>query len=251
MRIAAVGDLHMRPQVSGHFRAKFESLRGRVDVLLLAGDLTNGGTLAEGELLQQEVSDLPLPVVAVLGNHDHDEGNGDAITQMLRAAGVKVLDGETVVMDVAGVRLGVAGVMGGGGGFGSDVKPDGENDPGVIARLARGPVDAQRLQALLHGLDCDIKVALLHFAPIEQTLAGEPVEIYWGLGCGELGESIDRAGADLVVHGHAHVGTETGQTPGGIPVRNVAYPVLRRPYAIYCMANTSGAGGLEPTTDGS
>lgn len=233
IRIAAVGDLHMRPAVAGRFRPAFQSLEGPADVLLLAGDLTNGGTLGEAEILQQEVADLPLPVIAVLGNHDHDEGRGEEIAGMLRQVGVKVLDGDSVVIDVAGLRCGVAGVMGGGGGFGPAAEPDNEGDPDAAARIRRGPADARLLGALLDGLVSDVRVALLHFAPVADTLVGEALEIYCGLGCGQLGEAIDRAGADLVIHGHAHAGTENGSTPGKIAVRNVAYPVLRRPYGLY------------------
>lgn len=132
--------------------------------------------------------------------------------------------------------MGVAGVMGGGGGFAGGAQMDGD-DPEVLARLRRGPLDADRLGVALDGLDCDVRVALTHFAPVSDTLAGEPVEIYPGLGCWQLGAAIDGGGADLAIHRHAHIGTECGQTPGGVPVRNVAHPVLRRPYAIYHLSD--------------
>ena len=51
-----------------------------------------------------------------------------------------------------------------------------------------------------------------------------------------LAEAVDTAGADLILHGHAHKGTEKGMTSGGIRVRNVALPVLGRAYAVYCLA---------------
>jgi Icc-related predicted phosphoesterase len=151
---------------------------------------------------------------------------------MLTAAGVTMLDATCTTLDINGTSVGIGGIMGGGGGFpGYPSRPNAT--PQQLARLRRGAEDASRLQPLLSALTSDITIALTHFAPITETLAGEPTEIYWGLGCDALGTAIDKAGADLVIHGHAHSGTETGTTPGGIPVRNVAYPVLRRPYAIY------------------
>jgi Icc-related predicted phosphoesterase len=94
---------------------------------------------------------------------------------------------------------------------------------------------ADDLHAALDSLDTDARVALTHFAPIKDTLGAERLEIYPFLGSYLLGEAVDAAGADLSVHGHAHNGVEKGVTPGGIPVRNVALPVLKRAYAVYCL----------------
>ena len=233
VRVAAVADLHVRPAVAGRFRPHFAALAGAADLLLLAGDLTNAGTEQDVRLLCDELADLPVPGVAVLGNHDHDDGLGDRLAEMLTGLGVTVLDGTVGYWQVRGVRVGVAGVMGGGGGF-----PGGERAGYPDAdrhgeRLRRGPVDAARLRGALDGLDGEVRIALMHFAPTTDTLAGERTEIYPGLGCHELGAVVDEAGVDLVVHGHAHAGTERGSTAAGHPVRNVAHPVLGRPYAIY------------------
>lgn len=234
VRVAAVGDLHLRPAVAGRFRPSFAELEDRADLLLLAGDLTNGGSLVEAELLCAEVAELPVPAVAVLGNHDHDEGRGAAIAGMLTRAGVRVLDGDAVILDLPAGRVGVAGVMGGGGGFpevtGAEPAPD---DVREVQRRRRGPREAVRLRNALATLDCDVRIALMHFAPITQTLAGEAKEIYPSLGCHALAEAVDAVPVRLAVHGHAHLGTEQGTTAGGTPVRNVAFPVLGRPYAIY------------------
>jgi Icc-related predicted phosphoesterase len=86
-------------------------------------------------------------------------------------------------------------------------------------------------------------VALLHYSPVPDTLQGEPVGLYPFLGSYHLAEAIDRAGADLVLHGHAHRGCERGVTNGGVPVRNVAQPVLGRAYALFCF---EGAGDSPP-----
>ncbi|MEV0292495.1 metallophosphoesterase [Nocardia sp. NPDC050710] len=232
-RIAAIADLHMRDAVAGRFRPAFLDLAEHADVLLLGGDLTEGGRLHEARLLCEEVADLPVPVVAVLGNHDHDRRQGYRIAAMLTELGIGMLDGGAVTLELSGTKVGVAGVMGGSGGF-----PDypGNPDEGTVehrARMRRGPLDARRLRTALDTLDCDIRIALTHFAPIVATLAGEPPKIYPGLGCHELGEALDGGRADLAIHGHAHGGSEFGRTAGGVPVRNVSYPVLGRPYGVY------------------
>lgn len=233
IRLAATADLHLRPAVAGKFRPGFLDLDRHADLLLLGGDLTEGGTAANTELLCAELADLPVPVIAVLGNHDHDEDRGADITRRLTDTGVVVLDGDSMTLTIRGHRIGIAGVMGGSGGF-----PDHPGDPDRgsaehRARMRRGPVDAERLRRALDSLDCATRIALTHFAPVVDTLAGEPVRIYPGLGCHALGEAIDAGRATLALHGHAHAGSECGRTPGGVPVRNVSYPVLRRTYVVY------------------
>src|SRR5262249_14252414 len=71
---------------------------------------------------------------------------------------------------------------------------------------------------------------LLHFAPIRDTVVGEPEEIYPFLGCGRLEEPINRFGAAAVFHGHAHRGAAEGRTSAGVPVYNVALPALKRDF---------------------
>lgn len=233
VRVAAVADLHMRPEVAGTFRPALIASAAHADLLLLAGDLTEGGGLPEAELLCAEIADLPLPVVAVLGNHDHDRKQGYRISAMLGALGVHMLEGTAITLQVAGTEVGIAGVMGGSGGFpGYPGTPD-EGSAEHRARMLRGPVDAGLLQQALTGLECEIRIALMHFAPVLDTIVGEPPRIYPGLGCHQLAEAIDAGGAALAIHGHAHGGTEFGRTAGGVPVRNVSYPVLGRPYAVY------------------
>ncbi|WP_174567176.1 metallophosphoesterase family protein [Nocardia yamanashiensis] len=233
MRVAAVGDLHMRDAVRGRFRDAFLGLAEHAEVLLLAGDLTNSGTLREAQLLCDEVRGLPVPVVGVLGNHDHDRRLGYRIAVLLSEIGVTMLDGDAITLEHKGFRLGIAGVMGGGGGFpGYPGTPD-EGSPEHRERHRRGPVDALRLHAALDTLDCDMRIALTHFAPVVDTLRGEPPKIYAGLGCQELATAIDAGGAELAVHGHAHNGAEFGRTPGGVAVRNVSHTVIGAPYRVY------------------
>lgn len=221
VRVAAVGDLHVttstRPAHLGLGR-----VREHADVLLLAGDLTDAGRSDEGRMLAEALADLGVTVVAVLGNHDHDDGDAARISAMLQDAGVLVLDGTAAVLDVHGVGLGIAGVMGCAGGFGPARRDTAEQAE-----------QSARLRRALEELDTGLRIALTHFAPVAGTLAGEPPEIHHHLGSDHLGRAVDAAGADLAVHGHARLGTERGSTPGAVPVRNVARPVLGRPYAVY------------------
>ncbi|WP_280370926.1 metallophosphoesterase family protein [Nocardia wallacei] len=233
VRIAAVADLHMRESVRGRFGPALRKSGEHADLLLLAGDLTDGGAPDEAELLCAELAEVPVPMAAVLGNHDHDRRQGYRIAATLAAAGVRVLDGTATTFDCAGVRVGVAGVMGGSGGFPGCA---GDPDSGSAEhreRYRRGPADALRLRAALDCLDTDVRIALMHFSPVLATLAGEPARILPGLGCAELGDAADAGRANLVLHGHAHGGTECGETPGGVPVRNVSYPVIRASYRVY------------------
>lgn len=241
VRVAAVGDTHVALEVGGRLRAALAGVTADADLLLLAGDLTNAGRLVEAELVCEELAGVELPIVAVLGNHDHDDGEGSRIASMLRGIGVHVLDGGSVTLDIDGVRTGVAGLKGTGGGF------DPGATPRTVTETSSGLVEAtdsvHRLVPALRSLDTGVRIALTHYAPVPDTLVGEPPEIWEHLGTHLLGAAIDAAGAHLAVHGHAHHGTEQGRTAAGCPVRNVAQPVIRRPYAVYTL---SPAGALDP-----
>ncbi|MBQ0876550.1 metallophosphoesterase [Streptomyces sp. RT42] len=235
IRVAAVGDIHMGPDSEGLLRPAFETLPECADLLLLAGDLTRHGTPDEARVVAREVRDLSVPVVAVLGNHDHHDERPEEVTGILREAGVTVLEGEGTVVECAGGRVGIAGTKGFGGGFvGRSAGEFGEPVMKEFVRTTRRSAD--RLHTALKELDeegCTARVALTHFSPVADTLAGEPPEIHPFLGSYLLAEAIDTAGADLAVHGHAHLGTEHGMTAGGVRVRNVAQPVIRRAFNVY------------------
>ncbi|MFD3872741.1 metallophosphoesterase [Streptomyces sp. NPDC058623] len=235
IRVAAVGDVHLGPGSAGFLRPAFDTLGDCADLLLLAGDLTRHGTREEARVVAGEVAGLPVPVVAVLGNHDYQSDQEEAVAEELTAAGVHVLEGTGVVLDLDGTRVGVAGTKGFGGGFagrsGSDF-----GEPEMKAFIQYTRTCAGGLEKALHGLQeagSDLRIALTHYAPVPDTLAGEPLEIYPFLGSYLLAEAMDAAGADLAVHGHAHSGTEHGMTAGGVRVRNVAMPVIDRAFAIY------------------
>lgn len=235
VRVAAVGDIHLGPDCSGLLRPAFETLPECADVLLLAGDLTRHGTVAEAEVVAEEVRDLGVPVVAVLGNHDYDADQEAGVTRTLEAAGVAVLEGRAARLTVGEHTVGIAGVKGFCGGFaGRSAGEFGEPEMKAFVRTTRLAADG--LRHALAGLaadGCRVRIALTHFSPVPDTLAGEPLEIYPFLGSYLLAEAIDAAGADLAVHGHAHLGAEHGTTAGGVRVRNVAQPVIDQAFALY------------------
>ena len=239
IRIAAVGDLHFGPDAAGTYRHHLEGIAESADVFLIAGDLTRLGEPAEARALAEELRDLPIPVVAVLGNHDHHSDREEEVARIMEASGTRVLEGEGEVVEVAGARLGVAGAKGFGGGFADASASDfGERE---MKAFIRHTIEvAGRLQKAIEELDADHRVVLLHYAPVKETLRGEPAEIHAFLGSYLLGEAIDRAGADLVLHGHAHRGADSGATPGGIPVRNVAWPVIGQAYALFRLGQPAG-----------
>jgi Icc-related predicted phosphoesterase len=234
IRIAAVGDIHMSEEARGSLRPHVAALKEHVDALLLAGDLTYIGRLEEAEVLAGELEGAPVPVIAVLGNHDHHRGKADAIRETLERVGVTMLEGESITLEVRGRTLGIAGVKGFCGGFkGSHGHKFGE--PEMKAFIQAADDAAFALETQLRALRADRRVALLHYAPVRDTVEGERPEIFPYLGAYQLGDAIDRAGADLALHGHAHYGSVKGATSGGIPVGNVAMPVIRRPYMIYTL----------------
>ncbi|WP_199440021.1 metallophosphoesterase family protein [Umezawaea beigongshangensis] len=231
-RIAAVGDVHLGEDARGRMRPALERLGDHADVLLLAGDLTRHGTVEEARVVADEFADLPVPVVAVLGNHDHHSDQQDEITALLDDRGIRVLEGDGVVLTLDGCRVGIAGVKGFGGGFAGKCGSNfGEREMKAFVGHTVGI--AERLREALAALDADMKIALTHYAPVPDTLRGEPPEIHPFLGSYLLGEAIDANHADLAVHGHAHFGTEHGLTPGGVRVRNVAQPIIRTAYTVY------------------
>jgi Icc-related predicted phosphoesterase len=232
IRVAALGDIHFGADAAGSFRPHVQGLAEHADLLLLAGDLSRRGRLDEARLLARELEDAPVPIVSVLGNHDHESDLGDQFRRVLEDVGVRVLEGESTVVELAGGLVGVAGTIGFGGGFpGATCADFGERE--MKAFVARARELADSLKRRLIELDAGVRIALTHYGPVRDTLVGENPEIYPFLGTYLLAEAADEAGADLYVHGHAHHGVEKGRTAGGIPVRNVAQPVIRRAYNVY------------------
>jgi Icc-related predicted phosphoesterase len=251
VRVAAAGDLHAGVDSAGMIRPLLAGAADQADVLVLAGDLTKSGRPEEARTLAGELRDLGVPIVAVLGNHDHHADRPDRVAEMMREAGVSIVEGDGVVLVTGGATIGVAGVKGFGGGFegasGSDF-----GEPEMKAFIRHTADRAAALETGLAALRADVRIAVLHYSPIRDTLLGEAPELYPFLGSYLFAEAVDRAGPDLVVHGHAHHGTEKGVTPGGIEVRNVAQPVLGRAFAVYAIepGSKDGRAGREQVAAG-
>lgn len=232
IRIAAVGDVHLGIESGGLLRPPLAGLERHADVLLLAGDLTRHGTMDEAAVVATELSNLPVPVVAVLGNHEYHSDQAASIAELLTTYGLTVLEGDGVVLPLRGGALGVAGVKGFGGGFAGKCG-SAFGEPEMKAFIGHTVERSAQLREALTGLAADARVALTHYSPVPDTVRGEPPEIYPFLGSYLLADAIDAGGADLAVHGHAHFGQEEGNTERGTPVRNVAQPVIGAAYSVY------------------
>jgi Icc-related predicted phosphoesterase len=223
VRLAAVGDLHYGRESRGTLQPLLAAVtRAEADILLLCGDLTDYGHAEEAaELARELVTGVKIPIVGVLGNHDYEAGQVHEVRRILVDSGVKLLDGETA--EIHGV--GFAGVKGFAGGFGRGVLgPWGEE---AVKRFVHEAVEeALKLESALARLRTETRIALLHYAPIADTVEGEPREIYPYLGCSRLEEPLMRYTVTAVFHGHAHHGQAEGKTKAGSPVYNVSLPLL-------------------------
>ncbi len=234
IRIAAAGDVHFDRKSHNRLSQHFGGLEDKADIFLLAGDLTQTGHPEEMKVLAEDLRKCPIPVVAVLGNHDYHVDQVETVTRILQDAGVTVLEGNSVILTVGGHRVGIAGAKGFGGGFVGACGGD-FGEPEMKAFMRHSKQHARLLEGTIKEMDTDYKIVLLHYSPTTQTLMGEKKEIYPFLGCYYLAEAIDYGKADIAFHGHAHGGVEKGETPGGIPVRNVAQPVIRHAFNIYTL----------------
>jgi Icc-related predicted phosphoesterase len=224
VRIAAIGDLHCTKNTQS-LQSVFAKANDLADVLVLCGDLTDYGTPEEAQLLVRELAVVKMPVVAVLGNHDFESGKSAEVAKVLSDGGVRVLDGDSCEFH----GIGFAGVKGFCGGFGTHaLGPWGED---MIKRFVREALDeALKLETALARLRTAYRIAVLHYAPVQSTVEGEPVEVYPFLGSSRLEEPLARYPVSAVFHGHAHRGRLEGQTRNGVPVYNVARPLLERAF---------------------
>lgn len=223
MRIAAIGDLHVNESMTQPYRGLISDMSDAADFILLCGDLTNYGKSTEAEILAADLAAANVPVIAVLGNHDHESGQPQVVKDILTQAGARVLDGGEAI-ELEGI--GFAGCMGAMGGFGRGMlSAFGENMVKTFVQCCLE--ETMKLETGLRMLRTDRAIAVLHYAPIAETLGGEPLEIFPFLGNSRLAETIDRFdNVKAAFHGHAHRGVHRGATPGGVPVYNVARPVM-------------------------
>ena len=223
MRIAAVGDLHCARDSAGSLRPLFIEASEAADAIALCGDLTDHGLPEEADVLAGELSGATVPVVAVLGNHDHEAGDPEGVADRLVNAGATMLERDSVEIG----EVGFAGTKGFAGGFGTHALGAWGEAP--IKAFVQAAIDEElALESALARLRTPYRVAVLHYSPIRDTVEGEPEPIHPWLGSSRLEEPIDRYEVTSVVHGHAHHGTLDGRTRGGVPVYNVSRPLLHR-----------------------
>jgi Icc-related predicted phosphoesterase len=242
IRIAATGDIHLgRPADEQRWTAAFAGLRDRVDLVLLAGDLTTHGEPEQAAMVARAVAPLEdVPVLAVLGNHDWHVNRRDELVAALQEGGIDVLEREHRLLDVRGAEVGVAGTKGFAGGFDGAHIPD-FGEPLLRAVYADSMREAAALDEALRAIAlCPFRIALLHYAPITATLEGERSDIWAFLGTDRLAAPLREHHPDLVLHGHAHAGTFAG-TIGEIPVYNVSVPVLGEEFWVFEMTGAARA----------
>jgi Icc-related predicted phosphoesterase len=224
IRVAAAGDLHCRDIDHGRFRQFVKQVNDEADILLLCGDLTDHGRPEEAAVLAEELSALRVPAVAVLGNHDYECGKETELVHALQKVNVRCLDGDAYVFEKT---LGIAGVKGFGGGYGrATLQAFGEGHTKAFVQEAVS--EALKLEMALGRMDLPKKIVIMHYSPVVETIEGENPEIRAFLGSSRLSRPVDDYGADAVFHGHAHHGSLRGRTEKGIPVFNVAMPLLQR-----------------------
>ncbi|MFP4623285.1 MAG: metallophosphoesterase [Gemmatimonadota bacterium] len=223
LRVAAAGDFHCAgPDDSAELTELFSKAAASVDVLLLMGDMTTHGEPEQAEAFLGALSGVDVPILGVLGNHDHESGKADEVSAMLTEAGVQVLDGDAV--EIQGV--GFAGTKGFCGGFGRyALGTFGESE--IKAFVDAAVQEELKLERALAALRTETRVVLLHYSPVADTMGDEPPQVWPFLGSSRLLRPIEVFEATAVFHGHAHIGAAEGRTPAGIPVYNVALPVLR------------------------
>lgn len=224
IRLAALGDLHCRAGSQGKLAPILAQAATQADVLVLCGDLTDFGKVEEAQVLAKELmSAANIPMVGVLGNHDYESNQVAEVRAILCEAGLNLLDGDVFEAH----DVGFAGVKGFAGGFGQGMlRPFGE--PSIKAFVHEAIDEALKLECALGSLRTTYRIALTHYAPIEATIVGERPEIFPYLGTSRLEDSLQRYPVHMAFHGHAHSGTLEGRTSSGVPVYNVAMPLLLR-----------------------
>lgn len=223
VRIAAVGDIHCGKAAPDELRPLFAAANELADILVICGDLTDYGQPEEAEVLAAELRALRIPALGVLGNHDFESGQEAEVCRILGEANLTLLDGDSCEL----LGVGFAGIKGFGGGFGRGTLGY-WGEPASKAFVQEAINESLKLEQALARLRTPQRVAVLHYAPVQATVAGEPPEIFPYLGCSRLEEPLARFPVSAVVHGHAHGGAPEGRTMGGVPVYNVSLPLLRR-----------------------
>jgi len=224
VRLATLSDIHYGKASQGTLEPLFTEIGRQSDVLVMCGDLTDYGLPEEARILAKDLtSALKIPIVTVLGNHDFESGKQDEVREILESYGIQVLDGDSC--EVHGI--GFAGIKGFAGGFGRGALGF-WGEPAIKAFVQEALNEALKLESALARLRTPQRIAVLHYAPIQATVEGEPPAIFAFLGCGRLEEPLNRYPVTAVFHGHAHNGTFSGRTSTGTPVFNVSHGLLQK-----------------------
>jgi uncharacterized protein len=232
IRVAAVADIHAGPETAGSLAPLLTGLREEADILFLAGDLTRAGKPTEAEILAAELAEVGVPVVAVLGNHDYHENRCDELVAVLREAGIRVLQRESAIFEVGELEVGVVGSKGFVGGFPGAELPD-FGEPLLREVYAETTREVEAIEAGLEAISgCHRRIVLLHYAPVPETLVGEPETIWAFLGSSRLAAPLGAHRPDLVLHGHAHRGSFEAAL-GPVPIRNVAVHVTGKDFELF------------------
>ena len=252
IRLAALGDIHYGKGSAGAYQSLFAQANANADILLLCGDLTDYGLPEEAEVLIKDLhSAVKIPIVAVLGNHDFESGKEDELCTLFEKAGITLLDGDSCEIE----GIGFAGVKGFAGGFGRGALGH-WGEPAIKTFVQEALNEALKLESAMARLKTPHKIAVLHYAPVQATVEGEPPVIYPFLGCSRLEDPLNRYAATVVFHGHAHNGTAEGHTSAGIPVYNVSRSLLEKTYpsqpayreVVLELDGSNSSNGLESTT---
>ncbi len=223
MKVAAVADIHLKTEDQEKNVRQFSIVNEMADVLVIAGDFTNHGMPDEMRACLSVLEHVHIPIVAVLGNHDHESGHQDELAGMLRVAGIHLLDGHCYEID----GTGFAGTKGFCGGFAPyELMPFGELGIKTFVEIAER--ESIKLDYALAQLHTPLKIAITHYAPIKETVIGEPEPIFPFLGSSRLQGPLDRHRPTLALHGHAHNGTFTAESASGTKIYNVALHLLRQ-----------------------
>ncbi len=240
VRVAAAGDVHCAPENRDAILTAFDAIDREADVVLLAGDLTTHGEPEQGEILAEACRGMETPVVAVLGNHDLHANRADELVEVLRDAGIEVLERSHTTVGGPSCRMGIAATKGFVGGFKGLGLPD-FGEPSLRGIYAETTAEVEALSKGLHEIAlCPFRIALLHYAPIADTLEGEPPEIWTFLGSDRLAAPILEHRPDLVLHGHAHAGRLQGDLDG-VPIYNVSVPVMGQDFWLFELSGTAHA----------
>jgi Icc-related predicted phosphoesterase len=244
IRVAAAGDVHASELTRARVEDAFYAIDNEADLVVLAGDLTTHGEPEQAAVLAGACAAISTPVYAILGNHDLHANRGDEIAQVLRDAGIVLLERSSAICQVDGVDIGIVGAKGFIGGFPGSSLPD-FGEPLLRQVYAETTAEADAIaRGLQEVAHCPLRIVLLHYSPTAETLEGEPEGIWTYLGCDRLAIPIEEYRPDLVLHGHAHAGSFEGAI-GETPVYNVAVHVTGRDFYVFELEATPGRSAVE------